>query len=341
MIRTFLLLFIAASFPQTCFAAVTFDWAYVGNAGNAPDVRYDAAGYGSVGYAYNIGKYEVTNAQYIEFLNAVAASRDIYGVYDSSMGGTGGGISRSGSGTVSDPYVYAVKGGNGNWFNRPVNYISWGDAARFANWLHNGQPKGSQDLTTTEDGAYFLNGATSDAALMAANRKAGAIYFLPSEDEWYKAAYHKNDGVTSNYYEYTTSSDSLPSNDFLTPDPGNNANFYQRGLTMDDFPDLSIPYWSSEVGAFENSESAYGTFDQGGNVAEWNETGVDGSFRGNRGGGFDGHDYWMHAHFRSYGRPTGESINKGFRIATTAIPEPTTLALAAMLAGCGMMERRR
>jgi formylglycine-generating enzyme required for sulfatase activity len=40
-----------------------------------------------------------------------------------------------------------------DWADRPVNYVSWGDAARFANWLHNGQPSGAQDLTTTEEGA--------------------------------------------------------------------------------------------------------------------------------------------------------------------------------------------
>ena len=73
-------------------------------------------------------------------------------------------IQRSGSSGI---YTYSVAG---DWADRPVNWVDWGDAARFANWLHNGQPTGAQDLTTTEDGAYYLNGATSDPALLAVTR---------------------------------------------------------------------------------------------------------------------------------------------------------------------------
>jgi formylglycine-generating enzyme required for sulfatase activity len=86
--------------------------------------------------------------------------------------------------------------------NRPVNYVSWGDAARFANWLHNGQPTGAQDLSTTEDGAYYLNGAggremsditepnyhESGLALLAVTREADWKWAIPTDDEWYKAA---------------------------------------------------------------------------------------------------------------------------------------------------------
>ena len=91
-------------------------------------------------------------------------------------------------------------------------------------------------------------------------------YVIPTEDEWYKAAYHKNDGVTGNYWLYPTQSNNVPSNDSINPDPGNNANFYQNGYT------IGSPDYLTAVGEFENSDSAYGTFDQGGNVWEWNET---------------------------------------------------------------------
>jgi len=71
--------------------------------------------------------------------------------------------------------------------------------------------------------------------------------------------------VTGNYFDYPTSSDAVPSNDVISPDPGNNANFYQDGYT------IGSPYYRTEAGEFENSDSPYGTFDQGGNVYEWNE----------------------------------------------------------------------
>jgi hypothetical protein len=143
----------------------------VGNPGNANDTH--GAGYGGVAYAYNMGKYEVTAGQYAEFLNAVAGV-DTYGLYNTAMWTHGYGcqIERfDGTGTAGDPYQYRVAG---DWADRPVNYVSWGDAARFANWLQNGQPTGAQDLTTTEDGSYYLNGATSNAELLAVVREPDA-----------------------------------------------------------------------------------------------------------------------------------------------------------------------
>ena len=142
--------------------ATTMDMPFmtVGNPGNADDTHGD--GYGGVDYTYNIGKFEVTAGQYTEFLNAVAAT-DTYGLYSTYMWRDSWGckIQRSGS---SGSYAYSVAS---DWADRPVNYVRWGDAARFSNWLTNGMPTGAQDLTTTEDGPYFLNGATSEAALQA------------------------------------------------------------------------------------------------------------------------------------------------------------------------------
>src|SRR5262245_27372895 len=76
-------------------SAVTMAWQFVGNPGNACDPQSQGC-FGAVGYAYNIGTYEVTNAQYVEFLNAKAAS-DPYGLYDSRMSRRGSGITQSGA----------------------------------------------------------------------------------------------------------------------------------------------------------------------------------------------------------------------------------------------------
>ena len=75
-----------------------------------------------------------------------------------------------------------------DWANRPVNYVSFWDAARFANWLHNGQPTGPQGPGTTEGGAYHDVGNQT-----LFGRNAGAKFFIPTENEWYKAAYHDQD----------------------------------------------------------------------------------------------------------------------------------------------------
>ena len=286
-------------------AEVVMDTVTVGNPGNPDDTH--GSGYGGVDYTYNIGKYEVTAGQYTEFLNAVAAT-DAYGLYNASMWSSADGckIERSGS---SGSYIYSVAP---DWANRPVNYVSWGDAARFSNWLYNGQPSGPQGCGTTEDGSYILDGASADDELMAIDREPGATWVIPSEDEWYKAAYHKNDGVTGDYFDFPTRSDSAPSNDLVDPDPGNNANFYQSGYT------IGSPYWRTEVGEFEASDSPYGTFDQGGNAWEWNEAIRYGSCRSLRGGAFSSHG-GLHSgteYLAEY--PTCEHDGFGFRVLRVA-----------------------
>lgn len=245
---------------------VSLEFVHVGNPGNPLDPRYPGLPYGAVTYDFEMGIFEVTSGQYCEFLNAVAAT-DTYGLYNTLMweGGyvidKGCRIKRDGT---SGSYTYSVAP---EWANRPVNYVSWGDAARFCNWLTNGMPNGGQNLTTTEDGSYHLDGAMTWAELMSVTRKPNAQYVIPTIDEWHKAAYHKNDGITDHYWPFPTGTDIPPINDLFDPDPGNNANYEE---TSEDYT-IGPPYFATEVGEFENSGSPYGTFDQGGNVWEWTE----------------------------------------------------------------------
>lgn len=288
----------------------------VGNPGNAGDPIQFQGVFGAVDHVYAIGKYEVTARQYAEFLNAVAAT-DTYGLYNVNMWTHAEGckIERIGS---PGSYTYGVAL---DWANRPVNFVSWGDAARFANWLHNGQPTGAQDLTTTEDGSYFLNGMTRDDLLEDVVRKPDATWVIPTENEWYKAAYHKNDGVTGNYWNFPTSANNGVSNDLIDPDPGNNATFTDG--TVGNWT-IGAPYYRTEVGAHENSESVYGTLDQGGNVQEFNETVPETDIRGIRGGS------WANNIMGRWDRPvdmhsSDEISDLGFRVATLAGTDVTNL----------------
>jgi sulfatase modifying factor 1 len=300
--------------------AVTIDTVVVGNAGNTADIT----GYGSVGYNYNIGKYEVTAGQYTEFLNAVAAT-DIYGLYNASMWveTDGCNIQRNGS---SGSYTYSVAN---DWANRPVNYVSYWDACRFTNWLGNGQ-----GASGTETGAYTLNGY-NDSDGRAIGRNTGWKWAVTSEDEWYKAAYYDpNKAGGAGYWDYPTKSNTAPANEVLGTDPGNSANYYDGSLT------IGYRYFRTNVGEFENSGSAYGTFDQGGNVWECNEAivyqGANYASRAVRGGAFATAYYDLQASSRNNIGPTYEHTDFGFRVSEVApVPEPSSLI--ALAGGFGML----
>jgi formylglycine-generating enzyme required for sulfatase activity len=152
---------------------------------------------GGVSYEYYINKFKVTNDEYALFLNSVA-SIDTYGLL---LPVVNRGILRTGS---SGSYVYTVKN---NYGNKPFTNTNWFTCARYCNWLHNGKPSGAQDSNTTEDGAYLLNGVTTGNAIV---KKVGAKYFLPTQNEWYKAAYYKGGGTNRGYWRYATQSNDYP-----------------------------------------------------------------------------------------------------------------------------------
>ena len=314
---------IVAVLGRSAMAKVEIETVPIGNPGNVAD----STGYGAVNYEYNIGKYEVTAGQYTEFLNAVA-SDDKFGLYHLGMWSTEScKIQRNGN---SGNFTYSVAADRAN---RPVNWVSFWDACRFVNWLHNGQPSGGQDLTTTEDGAYLLNGVMNPSN-ESISRKPDAKVWIPSEDEWYKAAYYKGGGTDTGYWDYPTQTDTVPS---AEPPPGtdaaNGSANYGNGL---------VPiYYTTEVGAYDAkpSASAYGTFDQGGNVWEWSETIYSSTYRSSRGGSYNSDTaYYLRSIHHAIPTPAYEGNDRGIRIAE--VPEPATLSMLA-LGGLAVLRRRR
>jgi sulfatase modifying factor 1 len=81
------------------------------------------------------------------------------------------------------------------------------------------------------------------------------------------AAYYKGGSTNSGYWDYSTRSNTAPGTD-LADVSGNNANYF---TSWDNYP-IAEGKYTTLVGEFQNSPSPYGTFDQGGNVEEWNET---------------------------------------------------------------------
>ena len=328
--------------------AVTIDMVTVGNPGNANDTG--GTGNGAVNYSYQIGKYDVTIGQYTAFLNAVDTNgTNPNNIYNSSMATNLNiaGISYTSGAAAGSKYAVINNGGDSS--NRPITYVSWFDAARFANWMTNGQGNGS-----TETGAYTLNGVTSGDAVAA---NPGAAFRLPTNDEWYKAAYYSpnygGSGVAG-YYEWATQSDSPPGN--IIGSTANQANWNTgAGYSVtQDGAHSSTQNYLTDVGAFSGSGSFYSTFDQSGNVVQWNDLdglASSGSSRGLRGGDWGSLDPFILSSSDSGSfEPSLEGHNVGFRLASpesspSSVPEidPNSIGsvLALVLGSLGLLERRR
>lgn len=305
------LAFAAVCAPAT--AAISIDTVFVGDAGNAAD----SSGYGDVSYDYYIGTYEVSNAQYASFLNAVAAT-DAYGLYHTDMSLNG--LNRSGS---SGSYTYSVSVGSEA---KPVIRVGFWDAARFANWMTSGN---------TEVGVYMLGGVAnpSNATVTRdATAWANGGWALPTEDEWYKAAYYDPSvsGPGDDYWAYATRSDSAPNAAAANGSDANSANYN------------SFVGGTTTVGGYSIATSYYGTYDQGGNVREWQDDITFTSYRSIRGGSYSDDGTHLVATDRHGYNPTYTADNVGFRLVTlSAVPEVSALPLLLGLAGWGAIALRR
>jgi formylglycine-generating enzyme required for sulfatase activity len=377
---------------------LTIDTVEVGNAGNAAANSTNAFswgtnyGYGAVGYDFQIGTYSVTNQQYTTFLNAVdPGGANTLGLWNSSMNSSSrGGISFNSAASAGSKY--SVKA---NFGNKPVNYVSFYDAAHFTNWLNNGATTSS----STMNGAYSMSaGAVTEASRssnvatltsaghtlsvgdqmslsgivgyfgthiitavtantfsfaqtgsdqgatpvdgtfrgVSATREAGATWWLPSEDEWVKAAYY--DPSTETYSLYATQSNGVPT--VATSDsagnitnPGSNVANYSQGVD-----------WNSADGNVSTVGSAgatsfYGAYDLNGNVSDWNEAFVNGdSSRGLHSGSWSSSETILRASQRGWNSADNESWGVGFRVAS--VPEPSS-ALLILLGGAALLSHRR
>lgn len=288
----------------------TFDIEFVtiGNPGNPADTSGNPNPAGSVAYRYRMGKFEISRSM-VEKANA-----------EGSLGIT-----------LAGPLFVGLAGPD-----KPATLVTWFETARFVNWL-NTSSGGTPAYKFDGDG-NFQNWDPGDAGYNPANlyRNSLARYFLPSADEWYKAAYY--DPSLGVYWNYPTGINTAPTPIYSGTAAGTAV--YSGQQASGDYP--TGPADVMLAGGL----SPYGTMGQGGNVWEWEETDADGLngigslYRVDRGGSWLSSAQILSAPVRFIENATDEFYSTGFRVASIVVPEPSTFLLGA-LASVGLLLRRQ
>lgn len=281
------------------------DFVNVGNAGNGNDAGAGggiySSPYGGVAYDFRIGTYEISQ--------------------DAITKATASGMTNVVAGAWTG--------------SQPAANITWYEAAAFVNWLNTSTGhQAAYDLSYSSGWSMSLwsSGDAWQAGGENLFRNKDAYYFLPSEDEWYKAAYHQNDGVTANYWDYATGSNTAPT----AVASGTGA-----GTAVYKFKTTSPAAVNNDGGL-----SPYGTMGQNGNVGELNESAFtapnDSSSenRVRRGGYFSDVENYLRSSSRLNASPTYEDLSVGFRVASV-VPEPSAAVLMLMAGGAWLLKRRR
>jgi formylglycine-generating enzyme required for sulfatase activity len=295
-----------------------------------------AVGRGRVSYEYNIGKFEVTTAQWVEFFNAAfdRPSNDLLPHLRPPDGGHWG--AQSATPNTPGARRWDVIAGQDL---HPVGDISWRMAAMYCNWLHNGK---------NTDRSAFLNGAYDVSTFGFADpfgfsdqftQHPDAKYWIPTWDEWLKAAHFdpnkdNGDGTTGGWWLYSTSSDTAPI--YGRPESGGQAN--AGSFVPDPF---NIP-----LGAYPGVTSPWGLLDTAGGTQEWTEeisftAGLFPTARRYDGSGWatPQPDFGDHISYVSADFPSLATFELGFRIAS-AVPAPMS-ALGLGLLLVPLARRRR
>jgi len=276
----------------------------IGSPGNAADTTGDPNPVGSVAQSYRIGKFEI--------------SRDMI-LKANAEGGLG----------IALPDM-SLFGGNG--VNRPATGTTWFEAAQFVNWLNTST--GNAPAYNFDGGGNFQLWQPGDAGYDPNNlfRSSVATYFLPSLDEWYKAAYY--DPTSGVYFDFPTGSDTAPT--AVTGGTAAGTAVFDQALLFTGPADIT------QAGGL----SPFGTMGQGGNVWEFQETELDlindstSSTRSVRGGFWNSTSFFLSTSVQSGGDPTAGSNSVGFRVASVSVPEPSSLLLG-VLGAVGLLLWRR
>lgn len=318
------------------------DFVRIGDPGNRaarPDERFYNQRFenlGRVNYRYRISKTEVTAEQWLPFLNGYWPTWEAQGGHPAVSALTGGWINTTTNQQGVDPGYFIAPGAE-----QFAIKVTWRVAAAFANWMHNGQVN---EPWAFENGAYDVStfgGNSQDGYTDQAERSPGARFWIPSVDEWTKAAHYDPDRYGEDQEGYWLRMGSQ--NDALTPGLPENGGQTSAG---DFLPGLNEQFL--DVGSYLHVGGPWGVLDTSGGVQEWTETvrsfhddGILHSGRryalGSQAGdsGYDDKDLidW----YLTAGGPSLERF--GIRLASM-IPSPGSVCLVLLFASASIARRR-
>jgi formylglycine-generating enzyme required for sulfatase activity len=333
------------------------DFVTIGSPGNAPwtgdgTVGDRAVGRGGVDYTYKIGRFEVTTAQWAEFMNAALdrpSNDHIPHVFAPSQWGAVGTTPNNPGGLR-----FAVPAGREML---PAGGVDWRTAAIFCNWLCN--DKGT-DRSSFMNGAYDVSTFGYQGTIFTDQfvHNPGARYYIPSFDEWLKAAHYDPNrfgqgqggwwllsNATNTRLNYGPPGVHVRANPPPQgPDPNGpiaQANGGWEGVQFPGYDPYAVP-----LGAYPGTQSPWGLLDVAGGTSEWTEgisytndtfpTGriFDGS------GWVSGSPPLDQLYFRSSESPSIGLSNLGFRVAA-AIPSPPTCGVMGLMLVSSALRRRR
>ena len=312
----------AITITTDTFTDFDMDFAEVGDITNVDDGLSGSTAYGAVSYEYRMAVNEVSEKMINDY-NAAPANSSLL-------------ITKDTRGTY-----------------KPATSVSWNEAARFVNWLNTSQGyQAAYKFTNSGANDNISLWSSANAWQLGGEnlyRHKDAYYFLPSEDEWYKAAFY--DGSSMLYYDYATGSNTAPTAVASGTDP--NTAVYNYQSDPEDFDDPGVVSYLADIDD-AGGLSYYGTMAQSGNVFEWGESAFDGGndldseSRVLRGGRESSSSTQLQSSFRSnfnLGPGNGDS-GVGFRVASVSaavavVPEPSSVGLLVIGAmGCVLRRKR-
>lgn len=324
---------IAAASVSPAFAAhpipVAERWATITHQGNAnyiaPPNNWDfPTEFGRVDHVFQIGRTEITGSEWIDYVRAYAPYMQ-HGGFSTPFTSESI-IPRE---IATGVYEYTLIPGA---VNTPIE-VSWHHVARYCNWLHNDK---RPEQAAFENGAYdtstfgrLPNGVITDQL----SHSPGARYWIPTLDEWIKAAYFDPNRFGTGVPGYWLQ----PNASDLTLIPGPPG----IGQTSAGWPQATAGW--PDVAAYSNTQSPWGLFDLSGGVQEWTESPLIDPARGPTG-------RWVRGSYISVVDGRGfDHINEfdaqdplistGFRLAR-AVPSPPSCVIGSAFAMLVRRERR-